>query len=49
VAIGLITIPGNWLGRSVLRRMKDADHRVTIDVLTVLMILNFAYLAVETW
>jgi uncharacterized membrane protein YfcA len=45
VLIGLITIPGNWLGRSVLKRMKDSDHRIIIDVLTVLMILNFIYLA----
>lgn len=45
VAIGLITIPGNWLGRVILKRIRDRDHRVAIDVLTVLMILNFAYLA----
>jgi uncharacterized membrane protein YfcA len=48
VAIGLITIPGNWIGRSVLRRLKDSDHRVAIDVLTAIMILNFIYLAVES-
>ena len=45
-AIGIITIPGNWVGRVILKRMKDSDHRVIIDVLTVLMILNFANLAV---
>ena len=45
-AIGIITIPGNWVGRVILKRMKDSDHRVIIDFLTVLMILNFAYLAV---
>lgn len=49
VGIGLITIPGNWIGRSILRRMKDAEHRTAIDVLTVLMIVNFIYLAVDTW
>ena len=48
LGIGLITIPGNWIGRSVLRRLKDSDHRVAIDVLTVIMILNFVYLALET-
>lgn len=47
VLIGLITIPGNWLGRSVLKRMKDSDHRIIIDVLTVLMIINFIYLAFQ--
>lgn len=45
-AIGIITIPGNWAGRVILKRMKDSDHRVIVDILTVLMILNFAYLAV---
>lgn len=44
-AIGLITIPGNWLGRVILKRIHDRDHRIAIDVLTVLMILNFVYLA----
>lgn len=43
--IGLITIPGNWLGRSILKGMKDSDHRLAIDILTVLMIINFVYLA----
>ncbi|MEL7450309.1 MAG: hypothetical protein AAFN78_13935, partial [Pseudomonadota bacterium] len=45
VAIGLLSIPGNWLGRTVLRGMRDSDHRVAVDVLTVLMIINFLYLA----
>ena len=49
VAIGLITIPGNWIGRFILKGMGDADHRLAIDILTVLMILNFIYLAVDTW
>lgn len=47
IAIGLITIPGNWVGRSVLKTMKDSDHRVIIDLLTVLMIINFIYLAIK--
>lgn len=45
--IGLITIPGNWLGRAILKRMKDSDHRMAIDIMTVLMIINFVYLAIE--
>jgi len=44
--IGIITIPGNWVGRVILKRIRDSDHRVIIDILTVLMILNFVYLAV---
>lgn len=47
VAIGCITIPGNWIGRMILKNIKDSDHRVAIDVMTVLMIINFAYLAVK--
>ena len=47
IAIGLITIPGNWVGRSALKRMKDSDHRIIIDILTVLMIINFIYLAIK--
>jgi uncharacterized membrane protein YfcA len=46
LAIGAITIPGNWTGRLLLRKMRDRDHRVIIDIMTVLMILNFVYLAV---
>jgi uncharacterized membrane protein YfcA len=46
-AIGIITIPGNWLGRSVLKTMKDSDHRMIIDTMTVLMIINFIYLALK--
>jgi len=45
VMIGVMTIPGNWVGRSILRKMKDSDHRLIIDVLTVMMIINFVYLA----
>ena len=46
VLIGAMTVPGNWLGRSLLKRMQDSDHRLIIDILTVLMIANFIYLAV---
>ena len=46
VAIGLVTVPGNWTGRVVLQRMRDRDHRLLIDILTGLMIVNFLYLAV---
>ncbi len=45
VAIGLVTIPGNWIGRLLLDRMRDAEHRAIIDGLTILMIANFIYLA----
>lgn len=47
VVIGLATIPGNWLGKTLLRRMQDRDHALIIDVLTLLMIINFLYLAIS--
>ena len=47
VMIGVMTIPGNWLGRSILKKMQDSDHRLIIDILTVLMIVNFIYLAAQ--
>jgi len=48
IGIGLITIPGNWIGRSILKRLKDSDHRLAIDIMTVLMIINFLYSAWTT-
>lgn len=47
VWIGIITIPGNWLGRTILKGMRDSDHRLAIDVMTVMMIINFVYLATQ--
>jgi len=47
VFIGVLSIPGNWLGRLLLQRVKDRDHSMAIDALTVLMILNFGYLAMN--
>lgn len=47
VAIGLISIPGNWVGRNVLRNMQDSDHHIIIDALTVMMIVNFIYIAID--
>ena len=43
--VGLVTIPGNWIGRSVLRRMTNEGHGGFVDVLTVLGALNFFWLA----
>ncbi len=46
-AIGILTVPGNWLGRKILQQLKDSDHRNAIDIMTVLLILNFLYLAFQ--
>ena len=45
VFIGVITIPGNWLGSNILHKIRDGDHRSVVDILTVGMVLNFIYLA----
>jgi len=45
VFIGVITIPGNWLGSNILHKISDGDHRSVVDILTVGMVLNFIYLA----
>ncbi|MEM6640195.1 MAG: sulfite exporter TauE/SafE family protein [Pseudomonadota bacterium] len=48
VCIGLATVPGNWLGQRILRKMDDASHGRIVDTLTVLMMLNMIYLAGTT-
>lgn len=46
VALGIATIPGNWFGRAVLKRLDDQTHRSIVDAMTIAMSLNFLYLAV---
>lgn len=46
VLIGLVKIPGNWVGKILLQRMNDRDHSVLVDVMTVMMIVYFIYLGV---
>ena len=45
VFIGLATIPGNWVGKQVLNKISDRNHATSVDILTVLIIINFLYLA----
>lgn len=49
VLVGLVTIPGNWIGRSVLRRMTNKGHGTIVDVLTVIGAINFFWLAIRSW
>ncbi len=44
IAIGLVTIPANWLGRAFLRRMNDDHHLKIIEIMTMIIILNFLWL-----
>ncbi|MEP1442387.1 MAG: sulfite exporter TauE/SafE family protein [Hyphomicrobiales bacterium] len=47
ILCGLITIPGNWIGRTFLRRMTNDNHAGLVDVLTVLGALNFFWLSTQ--
>ncbi len=42
---GLLTIPGNWLGREVLRKVTNESHLIAVESLSVLGALQFFYLA----
>ena len=43
--VGLVMIPGNWLGRTFLRRMAPGTHGRLIDLFALAAGLNFLYLA----
>lgn len=45
LAIGAVTVPGNWVGRTVLRAMSDARHASLVDLFCVVGALNFFWLA----
>jgi len=47
VGLGLLTVPGNWVGSKLLRGMTDRHHRRIVDFLTLGLIFNFIYLAIE--
>ena len=44
---GLVSLPGNWAGRSLLRRISDETHIVWIEVLMVLGAINFFWIALR--
>jgi uncharacterized membrane protein YfcA len=45
VLVGLAMIPGNWIGRTFLRRMAPGTHSRLIDLFAAIGGLNFLYLA----
>ncbi len=45
IIAGLSTIPGNYLGQRVLRKMTDGIHEKIVDVMTLALVANFFYLA----
>jgi uncharacterized membrane protein YfcA len=46
ILVGLVMIPGNWIGRNFLRRMAPGTHSWLIDLFAAIGGLNFLYLAV---
>lgn len=47
IIVGLVTIPGNWIGRSVLRKITNEGHSSFVDILTVIGAFNFFWLALR--
>lgn len=45
--VGIIMIPGNYIGRTILRRLSIGQHGVLVDLMAALGGLNFLYLALR--
>ena len=45
LGIGLVTVPGNWIGRTALRAMSDERHAALVDLFCLVGALNFFWLA----
>jgi len=45
VLVGLATIPGTWIGRSILRSMSNEKHVVVVEWLVIVGGLNFFWMA----
>jgi uncharacterized membrane protein YfcA len=43
--VGLCTIPANWAGKAILQKLSDDHHRYIVDGFTLVVIVNFLYLA----
>lgn len=44
ILVGLVMVPGNWIGRWFLRRITVGAHGLLVDVFAVIGGLNFVYL-----
>jgi uncharacterized protein len=49
VLVGALMIPGNWIGRTILRRIAASTHGLLVDGFALVGALNFFYLAAENW
>lgn len=47
IFVGLMTIPGNLVGRTFLRKMTNQRHAVLVDILTIIGALNFFWMALN--
>lgn len=47
IVLGLVTIPGNWLGKQLLSRLSDPQHGRIINIMTIGLIINFLALAMH--
>ena len=47
VFVGLMTIPGNYIGRSILRKLTNQRHALFADILTIVGALNFFWMAIR--
>lgn len=45
--IGVVSLPGNWAGRSLLRRISDNTHIFWIEILMVLGAVNFFWVGLR--
>lgn len=48
ILIGIATIPGAWIGRSILRRITDERHATAVEWLVLLGGLNFYWMGLRT-
>ena len=47
VVAGLATIPGNILGRKILKKLQVSSHSLLVDILTLGGGLNFLWMAIK--
>jgi uncharacterized membrane protein YfcA len=45
--VGLMTIPGNYLGREILRKLTNDRHALIVDILTLTGAANFFWMAIN--
>ena len=49
LAVGALTIPGNWLGRTFLRQMSDHRFALLADALVLLGAAYFLWMSYQSW